>query len=94
MPDVIKIEILHKPEEKYRVNQIEKILKQAANAAKMKVEIVRTTNFPAYSQYSFNPAKTPIIFINKAIEFVGGVPVMLLVRRKLIEVRERDMWIL
>ena len=94
MEDVLKIEILHKPEEKYRVNQIEKIIRQAGNAAKIKIEIIRTHDFPAFSSYSFNPAKTPIVFINRSIEFVGGVPIMFVVKKKLIEVRDRQSWLI
>ena len=89
MATVLKIEILHKPEEKYRVNQIEKILQNAARAANIKIVVVRTNDFPAFSNYNFNPAKTPIVFIERSIEFVGGVPVMTVVKKKLIEVRER-----
>ena len=94
MTDVFKIEILHKPEEKYRVNQMIKIINQAANAAKIKVDIVRTHNFPAFSDYNFPPAKTPIVFINKSMEFVGGLPTMFIVKRKFVEIRDKGEWLM
>ena len=93
MTDPLKVEILHKPEEKFRVTQIEKVLQNAARAANIKIVIIRTSDFPAFSNYNFNPAKTPIVFINRAIEFVSGVPVLNVVKKKLVEVRDRDSWL-
>lgn len=94
MSDTITIEILHKPEEKYRVNQMVKVINQAASAARIKVEIIRTHDFVSFSNYNFNPSKTPIVFINKTMEFMGGLPGMFVVKRKLIEVRDRSSWLI
>ena len=89
MAIVLKIEILHKPEEKYRVNQMEKVIQNAARAANMKVTITRTNDFPAFSNYNFSPAKTPVVFIERSMEFIGGVPSVPMVKKKLIEIRDR-----
>lgn len=94
MGDAIKVEILHKPEEKYRVNQMIKVINQAANSARIKIEIVLTSDFVSFANYNFNPTKTPIVFINKSIEFMGGLPVMFVVKRKLIEIRDRSGWLM
>ena len=94
MADAIKVEILHKPEEKYRVNQMVKVINQAASAARIKIEVIRTHDFVAFSNFSFSPSKSPIVFINRTIEFMGSVPNMIVVKKKLIEVRDRANWLI
>ena len=86
---LLKVVILHKPEEKYRVNQVQKALEQAARMANVKISITRTNDFPAYSKFSFNPANTPIIFINESLEFISAVPQLHMLKKKLQEIRDR-----
>ncbi len=86
---LLKIVILHKPEEKYRVNQVQKALEQAARMANVKITITRSNDFAAFSKFSFNPANTPIIFINESLEFVSAVPQLHMLKRKLREIRDR-----
>ena len=54
---------------------------------------VDAVNVDSQSVVSFT-SPTPIVFINKSIEFVGGVPVLTVVRKKLIEVRDRTSWLI
>ena len=80
----MKVEILGKAEDKANMENVAKLIQQAAGMANVPVEVVLTHNFAAFSGHSFNVAKTPIVFINKSIEFVGGVPVVMVVKRKLV----------
>ena len=86
---LLKVIILHKPEEKYRVGQVQKALEQAARMANVKIAITKTNDFPAFSKYSFNPANTPVIFINGSLEFISAVPQLYLLKKKLKEIRDR-----
>lgn len=68
---LLKIEILGKAEDKTKMEQVAKMIRQAATVANVIVEISFTHNFGAFSSHSFNVAKTPIVFVDGQLEFVG-----------------------
>ncbi len=92
--DVIQVVILYKPEEKFRVNSLQRALEMAGRALKVNLEITRTNDFPVYSGYNFNPTNTPVVFINGNLEFVSAVPQVNLLKKKLKEIKERGSFLL
>lgn len=85
----MKIEILGKGEDKVKMDQVAKLIQQAAGLANVPVELVLTHNFAAFSGHSFNVAKTPIVLIAGQVEFIGVVPELPIVMSKLVELRDK-----
>ncbi len=93
--EILKVVILHKPEEKFRVAQVQKALEMAARMSNMKIDVKKTSDFVAFSNHSFSPTQTPIIFINGKMEYANAVPAPHILKKKLKEIRERSnsIWI-
>ena len=85
----MKIESLGKKEDLRKMEQVAKAIRQVATVTNVVPEIIMTHNFAAFSSHSFNVAKTPIVFINGQIEFVGLELKSGVIIKKLTEVREK-----
>ena len=80
----MNIEILVKPKES--TIPIERVIQTAASALKIKVQVVRTNNFEAYSHLAINPTLTPIVIIDGKVEFAGKAPNVAFFTKRLAEI--------
>lgn len=85
----LKIEILAKAEEKPKMEAIASAIQQGAKNVNVSVQIIFTNDFGSFAGHSFNPAQTPIVFIAGKLEFYGGVPPLLAIQKKLVELRDK-----
>ena len=85
----MKIEILGKLEDKPKMDQAATLIKQAALKVNVPVEISQTHNFAAFSKFALSPSRTPIVFIDKEIGFIGVLPELPLMISKLTEIRDK-----
>jgi|GEM_PF-1739068 len=67
----LRVEILAKPDDAKKCDEMERTLKIAAHASRVQIEINRTNQFGRFSQLAINPAQTPVIIIDGNIEFSG-----------------------
>lgn len=82
---MIKIDILVQPNQ--RTETLEYVIRNAAKVLNIEIQLNRTSNFAAYSNYAINPSQTPIIFINGSLEFAGKVPELEVFKKKLTEIK-------
>ena len=72
----MKIEILGRKEDLIKMQSTLKVLQRAVTAGGIQADIRLTHDFRAFAGAAFNPAKTPVVFINGSVEFSGNVPEM------------------
>jgi len=70
-----------------KTQDVENIIRLAAKQIGAEVQINRTNNFAAYSNFAISPAQTPIVFINGSLEFAGRVPDLNLLKLRLTELK-------
>ena len=85
----MKIDILGKKEDSIKMRQVANMFQRVSDLVNQKIEINLTHDFSAFVGHSFNPAKTPIIFINGQIEFAGIAPDFKLIQSKIIQIRDK-----
>ncbi len=85
----MKVEILAKPDQVAKMEAMATAIRQAAKNANVQVQISFSNDFTAFSQHSFNPAATPVIFIHGKMEFQGEVPPLQLIQKKFVELKEK-----
>ena len=84
----MRIEILAKPNEP--TVHIERLIQLAAMALKIQVQVSKTSNFAAHSQFAINPSQTPIIIINGSLEFAGKAPELEMLKKRFAEIIRRQ----
>jgi hypothetical protein len=80
------IHILGKREDMKKMEQAAKDFKRICTETNVQAEIKLTHNFSEIPGQSFNPAATPIIFINQQVEFTGTIDAKLF-KSKIIQIR-------
>ena len=85
----MNIDMLFKKDEENKVKLFVTGLQRAADLANIKITINTTQNFNAFGGHSFNPSKTPIVFINGHFEFAGEMPGVPVLQAKLSQLRDR-----
>ncbi len=86
---VMRIDILSKKGEENKVKFFTTGLQRAAQLANIQIDINTTQNFSAFGGHSFNPSKTPIVFINGHVEFMGEMPGVPVLQVKLCQLRDK-----
>ena len=84
----MKIEILAKPTDS--TAHVERLIRTAATALRVQVEVSKTSNFTAYSHLAINPTLTPIIIINGSVEFAGRAPELEILKKRIAELIHRQ----
>ena len=85
----MKIDILAKPEEKIKMEKVSQMLRTAALNVKVPVVVNFSNNFAAFAGKSYDPLKTPIVFIEGNAEFSGDLPSISMIQKKLLELKEK-----
>jgi hypothetical protein len=78
--------VLGKKDDLRKMQQVSDYIQKACNEAMVPADIRLTHNFNEVPGQSFNPALTPIIFINQQVEFTG-MPNPVLLKNKIVSIR-------
>ncbi len=85
----MRVDILGKVEDKAKMEYVANLFRNAALKLHLKIEINETNNFSAFAKHSFNPALTPVVFIEGEIEFHGTAIQYNIIEKKLSDIRDK-----